>query len=243
MRSAARESSRPTRCSLSRPSTRTGFASDGDRVLDERFTHLDLSLEQPAQLTHSLCRQLTWRSSSHQDSRDRPRGIKDRWDKKAEYRPCVMWSRSTEHQQQLPLALPPGRRRRRPALPTKGENGLLHPLQEALCPWRVTTLVYSSGADPLYVHQGAFRLPERVRPLRRGQLRSGFAVILQRCTAAARVFQCSFARIQLPPTGLARYSARRRHPASAPPEGSRVSSLRPLAVLCGSGGSCIRVAF
>jgi len=26
------------------------------------------------------------------------------------------------------------------------------------------------------VHQGAFRLPERVRPLGRGQLRSGFAV-------------------------------------------------------------------
>ncbi len=142
------------RCSLSRPSTRTGFASDGDRVLDERFTHLDLSLEQPAQFTHSLCRQLTWRSSSHQDSRDRPRGIKDRWDKKAEYRPCVMWSRSTEHQQQLPLALPPGRRRRRPALPTKGENRLLHPLQEGCFACAPEPRTGSDGADPLYVHQG-----------------------------------------------------------------------------------------
>src|SRR2546426_9973288 len=92
-------------------------------------------------------------------------------------------------------------------------------------------------SPPLFVHQGAFRLPERVRPLGRGQLRSGFAVILKRCTAAARVSQCSFARIQLPPTGLARDSARRRHPASAPPEGARVSSPRPLAVLCGSGGA------
>src|SRR2546426_4679180 len=94
---------------------------------------------------------------------------------------------------------------------------------------------FSSLNDPLYVHQGAFRLPERVRP--RGHLRSRFAVILKRCTAAARVSQFSFARIQLPPTGLARDSARRRHPASAPPEGARVSSPRPLAVLCGSGGA------
>src|SRR3989442_2845484 len=89
---------------------------------------------------------------------------------------------------------------------------------------------------------GAFRLPERVRPLGRGQLRSGFAVILKRCTAATRVSQFSFARIQLPPTDLARDSAPRRHPASAPPEGSRVSSPRPLAVLCGSGGSRLRGA-
>src|SRR2546426_9787800 len=97
-------------------------------------------------------------------------------------------------------------------------------------------------SPPLFVHQGAFRLPGRVRPLGRGQLRSGFAVISKRCPAAARFSQCSFARIQFPPTGLARAPARRRHPASAPPEGSRVSSPRPLAVLCGSGGARIRVA-
>jgi len=50
------------------------------------------------------------------------------------------------------------------------------------------------------------------------------------------------ARIQLPPTGLARDFARRRHPASATPEGARVSSLRLLAFSRGSGGSRASVA-
>src|SRR2546428_13055462 len=57
---------------------------------------------------------------------------------------------------------------------------------------------------PVRASDSLVGVPERVRPLRRGQLRSGSAIVPPPYTAAARMAQPCLAGIRLPSAGLAR---------------------------------------